>query len=273
MSVPAAAFRIRRILVALDATARCAAALEESARFAARLDAELLGVFVEDVNLLRLAALPFVRETGTHSATTRRIEDRAMERALRVQAQQARAALDAAAARMGVAVRFAVARGQVAAQLIEAARDADLVILALARREAIGAKIRAVLSGVPGPLLLLREGAGVRAPVVTVHDGTPTADRAVEIAGQLAHDLGARELTVLTPVPGSGGGERLRRELPERLRHAGLAAHIHPVPDGVEALVRAILRLEPGTLVLTAGCEPLLPALLAGDGSAILLLR
>lgn len=54
-----------RILVALDACSELTATLAESvAAMAARLDAELEGVFVEDVELSRAAELPFVREVS-----------------------------------------------------------------------------------------------------------------------------------------------------------------------------------------------------------------
>ena len=50
---------LARILVALDASASGRAALAGAAALAAELQAELLGLFVEDANLLRLASLPF----------------------------------------------------------------------------------------------------------------------------------------------------------------------------------------------------------------------
>lgn len=54
-----------RILVALDACSELTATLAESvAAMAARLDAELEGLFVEDAELLRAAELPFVREVS-----------------------------------------------------------------------------------------------------------------------------------------------------------------------------------------------------------------
>ena len=49
----------RRILVALDASAHSHAALAAAVALAARLHAEIEGLFVEDINLLRLAELPF----------------------------------------------------------------------------------------------------------------------------------------------------------------------------------------------------------------------
>ena len=44
---------IRRILVALDTSPHSQAAMEAAIELAARFEAELAGMFVEDVNLLR----------------------------------------------------------------------------------------------------------------------------------------------------------------------------------------------------------------------------
>ena len=65
---------IRRILVALDASRHSLAALEAAAELAARLKAELVGLFVEDIDLLRLAGLPFAREIRYPSAIIQQLD-------------------------------------------------------------------------------------------------------------------------------------------------------------------------------------------------------
>ncbi|PKN22384.1 MAG: hypothetical protein CVU64_24985, partial [Deltaproteobacteria bacterium HGW-Deltaproteobacteria-21] len=62
---------IRRILVAMDPSYRSVGALDVAAELAARLGAELSAVFVEDVDLLHLAELPFAMEIGSRSCCLR----------------------------------------------------------------------------------------------------------------------------------------------------------------------------------------------------------
>jgi hypothetical protein len=62
-------FAIRRILIALDASPDGLSALETSAWLAARMNAELQGLFVEDESLLRIAEIPLAREVPYFSAT------------------------------------------------------------------------------------------------------------------------------------------------------------------------------------------------------------
>lgn len=66
------------------------------ARLAQDMQAELLGLFIEDEELLRFAALPFAAEVGLASAARRSLEPAAVERALRAQAERLRRALAAA---------------------------------------------------------------------------------------------------------------------------------------------------------------------------------
>jgi len=112
----------RRIVVGLGAVTR-RRELEAAASLAGRIDAELVGLFVEDAQLLRFAALPFAREIGMASARRSRLEVPALERAMRAHAADAERALAAAA--QGTAPRwsFRVARGVVAAELIAVATE------------------------------------------------------------------------------------------------------------------------------------------------------
>ena len=118
---------IRRITVVQE-PARSARALGAVVEAAAALEAELLGLFLEDVDLLHFAGLPFAREIGA-SARPRGLDVQTMERRLRSQAQEARRALAAAAEGKPVRWSFRVERGSVLAQVRSALADADLVVL------------------------------------------------------------------------------------------------------------------------------------------------
>ncbi len=117
----------RRIVVGLGAVTR-RRELEAAASLAGRIDAELVGLFVEDAQLLRFAALPFAREIGMASARRSRLDVPALERAMRAHAADAERALAGAAEGTAPRWSFRVARGIVAAELIAAATgqlDAD----------------------------------------------------------------------------------------------------------------------------------------------------
>jgi hypothetical protein len=110
----------RRIVVGLGAATR-QRELEAAASLAGRIDAELVGLFVEDAQLLRFAALPFAREIGFASAQRRRLEVPVLERAMRAHAADAERALAGTAAGTALRWSFRVARGVVAVELVSAA--------------------------------------------------------------------------------------------------------------------------------------------------------
>ena len=78
---------IQRILVALDASQQSLAALEVAAELAAKYGAELIAVFVEDINLVRLSEFPFAQEIGYFSAISRQLDSQQIERELRAHAR------------------------------------------------------------------------------------------------------------------------------------------------------------------------------------------
>jgi hypothetical protein len=87
-----------------------AGAPEAVARLAAEMQAELLGLFIEDVELLRFAALPFAAEVGFPSATRRAMDLVGLERQMRAQADALRRALAVALDPTAVSWSFRVAR-------------------------------------------------------------------------------------------------------------------------------------------------------------------
>jgi K+-sensing histidine kinase KdpD len=120
--------KIRRVIVGLDPAAQSRALLEAAVDLAGEMQAELLGLFVENQDLLHFAGLPFAREVGFESATRRTLDVESMERTLRALAKEARQALESVAGSTQVKWSFRVVRGAPAAELLAAAEESDLVI-------------------------------------------------------------------------------------------------------------------------------------------------
>ena len=112
MSEPGRAAEIRRILVALDASPHSLPLLQVAAELASRMEAELLGLFVEDIELLRLADSPYACEILYPSATQTPLSRATMELKLRTLSEIARKALAAAASRAQVQWSFRTVCGE-----------------------------------------------------------------------------------------------------------------------------------------------------------------
>lgn len=248
--------------------------METAAALASRMEAELLGLFIEDVNLLRLAALPFAREVSFFPARTRRLDSVGMERAIRAQASRAEAALLEAAGRQGVRCSFRVVRGEVTAQLLAAVRDIDLVALGLTRPplHSTGSNVRTIVNVTQSSVLLLSPHARSNMPVVVVYDGTPDSVKAMSAARSLTHRQGS-VLTVLI----AGKAEDRKAEVTEMLEGSGLTVRYRSLPDmDITDVARWARQEAAGTLVLSASLcqdEGMLEELLEHVDCTVLLVR
>src|SRR6516165_4867430 len=248
-----AEFVLHRILVALDASTHSMAALAAAVQLAAAMEAELEGLFVEDVNLLRLAGLPFAREVR-HTASLEALDSLRMERALKAQAAQAREALAAAARRAQVQWSFRVVRGQVAQEVLAAAAQADLVTLGKQGRSRspgarLGSTALRVALDAPGTLLLVEHGVPGGLPVLVLYDGSEGAERALDAAARLAKASGSPPIVLLladTP----DAAQRLEQQATHRMEVWAVRPRFRSLPAAdVHTLSRA-LQLEGGGLVV-----------------------
>lgn len=248
--------------------------METAAALAARMEAELLGLFVEDVNLLRLAALPFAREVSFFPTRTRRLDSVGMERALRAQASRAEAALLEAASRQGVRCSFRVVRGEVTAQLLAAVSDIDLVALGMSRPpfQWRGSNVRTIVNATQSSVLLLSPDARINMPVVVVYDGSPASVKAMSAARSLTH----RQDSVLTVLT-AGTAENRKAEIMELLEGSGLTVRYRSLRDmNMMDVARCAQQEAAGTLVLSANLcreEETLEELLEHVDCTVLLVR
>lgn len=248
---------IRRILVALDASHHSLAALEAAAELAVSLEAELQGLFVEDVNLLRAAGSPVAREMQYPFVTAARLDKARMERALRVQAAQARRALAACCEQRQIKWSFRVVRGKVAPEVLAAALEADLLSLGKASRPLtgrvrLGSTAWAAAAQAPHSVLLLQRNMGIRPPVVVTYDGSPTARQALMIAARLAQRRRGY-LAILVLAAARDDWQRLRAETSDLLRGQGLMIRCRWLTDaGVATLAHAVRSEGNGVLVLSS---------------------
>ena len=112
--------KVRRIVAALHLQHPQGGRVAAIAELARRNEAELLGLFIEDIDLLHFAALPFACEVGAASALGRGIDVAAMERIMRVRADELRSRLAEALAGEHVSWSFRVERGSLPRRLLAA---------------------------------------------------------------------------------------------------------------------------------------------------------
>ncbi len=254
MTKPGAA-AIRRILVALDASPHSLAALRAAVDLAAKMDAELEGLFVEDAALLRLAELPCAREVLHFSTAEFPLTRASMESRLKAQSEQIRRALEAAATRARIEWSFRIARGEVAAEVLAAAAGVDLLALgrggwALDRRVRTGSTALEIAASSLPVLLLPERGIPENAHLLVYYDSSPAAQRALLAAAQIA-EAGMDGLTLLVKSGIGIDKEPIEREVAALLEGMALEVrYLHFDPDKKDSLLVALKAEKNGVLVL-----------------------
>lgn len=248
---------IRRILVALDDSPSSRFAIRTAIDLALRFKAQIVGLFVEDINLLRMAHLPFVREIGLFSIAPRRVDIDELERQLRSQAERIRRVLAAAAEAHGITWELLVKRGPVALEVMTSGADADLMVLGRVGRSyaqrRLGTTMRSILLQRPGLTFVLSAEVPKAAPVIVLYDGSEGADQALDIAATLVASDDDR-LSVVLIAESREASQRLHENASRRLAARGVDADYrvvrHPSLEGLAWWIRT---LGSGLLVLPCG--------------------
>ena len=249
--------RIERIIVLLDSSRAARVALDTAAEFAARRGARLLGLFVEDTDLLRSASLPFGREIGFTSGRIRPMSTVDMERRLRQQAEEARRLLAAAGRRCAVEWSLHICRGRVETETLAITTPADLLVLGridwardtglpfgqLTARIATTANCSVMVLGATPQ-------AGHRS-ILVLYEGSESGERALATAAALARDT-KQALTILLPPSAEGWVEELEETARSWTHRYKIPVSFVRLP-GVDAaiLVQALRQIDGRVLVLS----------------------
>ena len=202
---------MRRIAVTLDACQVSSSTLEEAVQLAARMGAQLEGIFVEDIDLIQLAELPFLREVRSVSRSEIAINLTRMEQELRVLARRAERLLGEHAARQNVSWSFRIWRGSIDTELLTADTDAD--VFALTRMGTTWAR------------------PATTKAVSVVFTGTDASARALETAMSLTTDP-YKELNILLPAENEAEAMRLQELATRQLGDHAASADFTPLKDG-----------------------------------------
>jgi nucleotide-binding universal stress UspA family protein len=251
---------ISRILVCLDTSRDSLAALDMAADLASRLRAALLGLFVEDINLLRVAELPFAKEVSFFSPSFRHLELQQLEQQLRAQANQVRRALVRAAERAQVPWEFRTTRGVVAAELLATSGEADLIVVGRLGRSLtrhLGSTVRTLVLQGRGMTMIVERGHTLITPPVVIYHDSALARKALDTAAHLV-PAGGSHLSVIIVADDKDSARRLRADALMQLQEHGLGADFWVLINPSLSTVAQLVRMQGNSpLVLALGQGPL----------------
>lgn len=244
---------IRRVVLTFGDGGHDVGELDALAAFAAALGSELVGVFMEESELLRAAGLPFTRTVRVPTGNIEPLETAAMAAHLNRLAATARREMERAANRLRVRHSFlTLSRSADFAGMIE---KLDLVVreVGVTRRLSFRSRSshRAEVEPPCGLLLIRHPTAPLAGPVAVVYDGTPGGARALAAAGELAAASRGGLVVVL-----AGGDAEACRRLEETARGQLAPEPVEPTwrplpAAGVDGL-QSVLKGDRGLAIIGA---------------------
>jgi hypothetical protein len=241
----------RRVLVALDPCAAELADFEATARLAAGMNAELVGLFVEDSGLIEAADLPVTQLIPAGCGSMAAVDASAMRRAFRVAAARAHETLSTVAERWQVQWSFQIIQLAAAEETLSRLTADDLLALSgapRARRSPLSERaVRVMMERLPCPVLVMRREGQRRQPVAVLYEGNAAA---LAVGRDLAR-IYERPLLVVVAGEDAAARQQREREAAAWLRDQGLSGTVRHMScdDGREAA--ACLRAAyPGLVVI-----------------------
>lgn len=252
---------IHRVLIALDASVNSNAALEAAVNLAETLKSEVLGLFVEDINLIRLTELPFVREVRFAERDLQRLEQESVQRSLRARAALLRHELEELTTERKITSSFRVIRGPVDRELLAAALESDLIALgrlghSVTHRTRLGSTAQAIVRSAASAVLLVKTGVGP-GPVIALYDGSAMGERALLLAAELADQVGDLRILVWALDEQTAYGRRQRAI--ELLEKADVQLQFQHLSGDDPGRVIEWVNRQKGSLLLLGGGERNLP--------------
>ncbi|MGR9100045.1 MAG: universal stress protein [Gammaproteobacteria bacterium] len=220
----------KRILVALDAFQDYQTLLDIAVSLAEHQSAALSALFVEDINLFHLAGLPFAMEIDRMFSTEQQLDEMKMTRNMENRLRRIRRALSDVNKQLRLQVSLTVVRGNYLTEALAAAAEVDLLLL-----ENPG-KRPARTGKTASKELFIR-------PVWVVYDGSPAADRSLDIAGEILKNRHAELNVVLKIQKGKDCGE-LKKKLQEKAAAFHAKAHFFVMEEenGFPSIMQNVLQ-------------------------------
>ena len=137
MKAPSREAKVLQILLTLDAASQNQDAMESAITLATQLRAELIGLFIEDIELLRSAQLPFNSEVVADSGEERSLTSNHIEKSLHAWANQMQTLLTREAKKANIKCSFRTVKGRRIETLLSETNEYNLLIVSHARQQLI----------------------------------------------------------------------------------------------------------------------------------------
>ena len=235
MKAPNREARVLQILLALDAASENQDALESAITLAAQLRAELIGLFVEDIELLRSAQLPFTSEVVADSGEERSFTSNHIEKSLRAWTNQMQALLTKEAQKANIKCSFRTVKGRHIDTLLSETGEYNLLIISHSRQQLISPITKSDV-------------------IYLVFDGSSEAHHGVAIISEMALQ-GLRNIVLIDTC--SENVEYGAKKAAEWLIRHGVHVFVQKMPGDPAQSLPPYLKKYPAALLLVPAHFPM----------------
>ena len=191
MVAPSEQCQANRIIVGLKATNEFDPSIEAATKLAAAIQAEIVGLLVEEEALIDLADLPFSRTLAYGQTLSKPLSRNAMLAAFKRSAEQFRHSLSAHAGRAQVKWSFSSERGELTTKVRSVVATGDYLVIG-GELHGFGARLildelQSSPAEVSGVLIAaLREVVARDGPVIAIDDGDKKGEQTIALACRIA---------------------------------------------------------------------------------------
>ncbi len=119
----------KNILIVLDATGCTPVSMRTATELAARLQAGIKALYIEDINLLNAVDLPFTREVSLHTAAISSIDLASMRQRFQADAETIKKQIEEIAMSHSVSLTFSSMRGHKTQVIRERTEEVNMVLI------------------------------------------------------------------------------------------------------------------------------------------------
>lgn len=261
-----------RIIVGWQSHTAIDHSVEAATLLAIATEAEVVGLFVEDVALIELAGLPFVRSVGIGDPSPKPVTRESIVAAYARGAAICRHLLSTHAAKAHVKWSFSTERGKLSAKIRSVVSVGDYVVLS-GDIQGFGAKqlmdeLRSSPANIRGVLIAgSQQGPSQIGPVIAIDDGDEKGEQTISLAVRIATARKSSLVVFVVAGTDSEADDIIRRA--EKVASPNIAVTAHRFLPGTPLLIAAATSaFDPSFIVGDRQGEPF-----GDDKSVLSLLR
>jgi nucleotide-binding universal stress UspA family protein len=192
---------IKRIAIAMDASPLSKIATKEAVQLAARLNAEISAICIEDANIKKMASHAYVKTVSPFVAASQTFDEEAVKNITRLQISKSKSHLEQEISGLKIPYTFEVKTGNVKDEILNVAKDADLLVLGWAGWQTtnlygtsyvkdpssfktirLGETTKKIINCTNTSTLIVRGEFGKDLPIITAFDGSECSEKSLQIA-------------------------------------------------------------------------------------------